>query len=157
MSGKFKQRLQNEFNNMQKNPLSTISVRLPDESDLYRWEATIFGPDDSPYSGGVFILTISLSINWPWSTPKIDFRTRIYHPNINAYGNICFDRESFWTPATRIEKLLLSISSLMEEPNTGDNDILCPEIAYIYNTNREKYEANAREWTAKYAMNDANY
>ena len=49
------------------------------------------------------------------------------------------------------------MSSLMEEPNTGDNDILCPEIAYIYNTNREKYEANAREWTAKYAMNDANY
>ncbi len=39
------------------------------------------------------------------------------------------------------------ISALMAAPNTDVEDPLVPEIAHIYNTDRAKYEATAREWT----------
>ena len=45
-------------------------------------------------------------------------------------------------------KSLLSISSLLTDPNPDDP--LVPEIAIIYKGNRAKYEATAREWTKIY-------
>ena len=54
-----------------------------------------------------------------------------------------------WCPALTIDKVLLSISSFLDDPNP---DIpLVPEIANVYKTNRAKYEATAKEWTKKYA------
>ena len=55
-----------------------------------------------------------------------------------------------WSPALDISKLLLNISSLLTDANPDDP--LVPEIARIYKTDRAKYDANAREWTKKYAM-----
>ena len=49
-----------------------------------------------------------------------------------------------------IAKVLLSISSLLTDPNPDDP--LVPEIAHIYKGDKNKYEATAREWTKKYAM-----
>jgi len=46
--------------------------------------------------------------------------------------------------------VLLSISSLLTDPNPEDP--LDPEIAHIYKSNKSKFEATAKEWTAKYAM-----
>lgn len=45
---------------------------------------------------------------------------------------------------------LLSISSLLAEPNADEP--LVPEIGHLYKTDRVRYEAEAREWTRKYAM-----
>jgi ubiquitin-conjugating enzyme E2 D/E len=55
-----------------------------------------------------------------------------------------------WTPALTISRVLLSISSLLTDPNP--NDPLVPEIAHQYKTNRSAFEATARDWTTKYAM-----
>jgi len=46
--------------------------------------------------------------------------------------------------------VLLSISSLLTDPNPEDP--LVPEIAHIYKTDKQRYEATAKEWTRKYAM-----
>ena len=54
-----------------------------------------------------------------------------------------------WSPALTIGKVLLSISSLLTDPNPDDP--LVPEIANVYKTNRAQYEATAKEWTKKYA------
>ncbi|CAG0885257.1 unnamed protein product [Darwinula stevensoni] len=106
---------------------------------------------DSPYQGGVFFLTIHFPTDYPFKPPKVAFTTRIYHPNINSNGSICLDiLRSQWSPALTISKVLLSICSLLCDPNPDDP--LVPEIARIYKTDKQKYNELAREWTRKYAM-----
>ena len=109
------------------------------------------GPDDSPYAGGVYFLNIHFPTDYPFKPAKINFTTRIYHPNINSNGSICLDiLKEQWSPALTITKVLLSICSLLTDANPDDP--LVPEIAHIYKTDKPKYEATAREWTRKYAM-----
>jgi ubiquitin-protein ligase len=123
---------------------------------------------DSPYSGGVFFLAIHFPTDYPFKPPKVNFTTRIYHPNINSNGSICLDiLRDQWSPALTISKgmylimlqfqyisnaetVLLSICSMLTDPNPDDP--LVPEIAHVYKTDRSRYESTAREWTRKYAI-----
>ena len=98
-------------------------------------QATIMGPPDSPYQGGVFFLTIHFPTDYPFKPPKVAFTTRIYHPNINSNGSICLDiLRSQWSPALTISKVLLSVCSLLCDPNPDDP--LVPEIARIFKTDK---------------------
>ncbi|GAU27490.1 hypothetical protein TSUD_14700 [Trifolium subterraneum] len=126
-------------------------VVRPVAEDMFHWQATIMGPPDSPYTGGVFLVTIHFPPDYPFKPPKVAFRTKVFHPNINSNGSICLDiLKEQWSPALTISKVLLSICSLLTDPNPDDP--LVPEIAHMYKTDRNKYESTARSWTQKYAM-----
>ncbi|KAH7554656.1 hypothetical protein JRO89_XS12G0253600 [Xanthoceras sorbifolium] len=123
----------------------------PVAEDMFHWQATIMGPPDSPYAGGVFLVTIHFPPDYPFKPPKVAFRTKVFHPNINSNGSICLDiLKEQWSPALTISKVLLSICSLLTDPNPDDP--LVPEIAHMYKADRAKYEATARSWSQKYAM-----
>lgn len=88
--------------------------------------------------------------DYPFKPPKITFRTRIYHCNINSQGQICLDLlKDNWSPAITISKLLLSISSLLSDCNPLDP--LVGAIAQQYLSEREEHDRMAGEWTLKYA------
>jgi ubiquitin-conjugating enzyme E2 D len=53
-------------------------------------------------------------------------------------------------PPYIIKQVLLSICSLLTDPNPGDP--LVPEIANQFKNNQSVHDATARDWTAKYAM-----
>uniref|UniRef100_T1KGY1 E2 ubiquitin-conjugating enzyme n=2 Tax=Tetranychus urticae TaxID=32264 RepID=T1KGY1_TETUR len=143
-------RIKKELEDLKRDPPAQCSAG-PVGDDLFHWQATIMGPPDSPYQGGVFFLTIHFPTDYPFKPPKVAFTTRIYHPNINSNGSICLDiLRSQWSPALTISKVLLSICSLLCDPNPDDP--LVPEIAKVYKTDREKYNEMGREWTRKYAM-----
>jgi ubiquitin-conjugating enzyme E2 D/E len=122
----------------------------PRGEDIYKWDATIMGPTDTPYVGGVFNMEIHFPSDYPFKPPKVQFLTKIYHPNISSNGAICLDiLKEQWSPALTVSKVLLSICSLLSDPNPKDP--LVPAIAEEYNKDREAYNATARLWTQRYA------
>jgi ubiquitin-conjugating enzyme E2 D/E len=142
-------RLQKELNEIIKDTPANCSAGLLN-NDLFIWQATIIGPTETPYEGGVFHLKMVFPTDYPFKAPSVTFTTRIYHPNINENGSICLDiLKDQWSPVLTVSKLLLSICSLLNEPNP--NDPLMPSIANLYKTNREQFNANAKEYTLKYA------
>ncbi|KHN72965.1 Ubiquitin-conjugating enzyme E2 2 [Toxocara canis] len=143
-------RIQKELQDLGRDPPAQCSAG-PVGNDLFHWQATIMGPPDSPYQGGVFFLSVHFPTDYPFRPPKVAFTTRIYHPNINSNGSICLDiLRSQWSPALTMSKVLLSICSLLCDANPDDP--LMPEIARIYKSDRERYNKVAREWTQKFAM-----
>ena len=144
-------KIQRDLIDLERDPPANCAAGPIDEMDLHHWQATIMGPEDSPYAGGVFFLNIQFPTDYPWRPPRCDFITKIYHPNINKNGAMSIDiLKDQWSPALTISKVLLSISSLLTDANPDDP--LMPEIAHIYKTDRPKYEASAREWTQIYAL-----
>ncbi|KAH8494883.1 hypothetical protein H0E87_021332, partial [Populus deltoides] len=143
-------RINKELKDLQKDPPASCSAG-PVADDMFHWQATIMGPADSPFTGGVFLVSIHFPPDYPFKPPKVSFRTKVFHPNINSNGSICLDiLKEQWSPALTISKVLLSICSLLTDPNPDDP--LVPEIAHMYKTDRAKYETTARSWTQKYAM-----
>lgn len=143
-------RIQKEIEDLSKDPPSNCTAG-PIDDNIYLWEAMIFGPEDSPYNGGIFKLRIQFPADYPFKPPSINFVTKIYHPNINSAGIICLDiLKTQWSPALTVSKLLLSILSLLTDPNP--NDPLVPEIAQLYKTDKEAYENKARQHTLRYAI-----
>lgn len=108
------------------------------------------GPEGTPYQGGLFYLDIIFPAEYPFKAPKLLFRTKIYHCNVSSQGAICLDiLKENWSPALTVAKVLLSISSLLNEANPADP--LVPSVATEYKNDRRRHDKTAAEWTARYA------
>lgn len=142
-------RINKELEDLNKDPPENCSAG-PNDTDLFNWTATIMGPNDSPFQGGIFNLSIHFPTDYPFKPPKVNFTTKIYHPNISSSGSICLDiLKQQWSPALTVNKILLSICSLLTDPNPDDP--LVPEAANLFKNNKKKYELIATEWTMTYA------
>ena len=141
-------RIKSELAELASNDIANISAK-PMSDDNVKWSATIVGPEDTPYFGGIFNLDITLPSDYPYKPPLVKMKNKIYHPNIKA-GIICLDiLKDQWSPALTLTKVLLSISSLLAEPNP--NDPLAPEVAKIFINDIKTFNKIAREYTEKYA------
>lgn len=150
MSNTLMKRLKVEMCNMANSPPANCSAGPIDDLDITKWDATIIGPKDSPFEGGVFYLTIKFPNNYPFKPPEVKFNTKVYHPNISPEGAICLDiLKTQWSPVLSMATILLSICSLLTDPNPDDP--LVPSVAKQYKNNKSEYEKIAKEWTMKYA------
>jgi ubiquitin-conjugating enzyme E2 D len=142
-------RIKKELKEIYRDTPSNCSA-APVGDDIFEWQAVLMGPVDSVYQGGVFHMRIRFPVDYPFKPPKVTFVTKIYHPNVNSNGGICLDiLKDQWSPALTVSKVLLSISSLLTDPNPDDP--LVPDIANLYMTCRTKYNERAREWVQQYA------
>ncbi|XP_033147389.1 probable ubiquitin-conjugating enzyme E2 31 isoform X2 [Brassica rapa] len=133
------QRIEKEFKDMtSKDSLYSIGR---DSNNLFKWNAMIQGPEGTPYAGGMFSIDIKFPKNYPFTAPKFTFKTQIYHPNINSEGSICLDILK--------DKVLLSITSLLADPNPDDP--LVGEIGELFKSNKFLFNQRAREWTERHA------
>lgn len=142
-------RIQKELAEITLDPPPNCSAG-PKGDNIYEWVSTILGPPGSVYEGGVFFLDVHFSPEYPFKPPKVTFRTRIYHCNINSQGVICLDiLKDNWSPALTISKVLLSVCSLLTDCNPADP--LVGSIATQYTQNREEHDRIAKLWTKRYA------
>ena len=66
---------------------------------MFKWDAIIFGPDDTEWEGGVFKMLMEFSEQYPNKPPDVRFITKTFHPNVYADGRICLDiLMNNWSP-----------------------------------------------------------
>jgi len=120
-----------EFNKLMKEPVEGFQISLKNE-DLYSWHVSIFGPPKTLYEGGYFKAEMTFPRDYPYSPPAFRFRTEMWHPNIYENGDVCIsilhppvdDPQSGelpserWNPTQNVRTVLLSVISLLNEPNT---------------------------------------
>ena len=144
-------RIKKEFEDIIKDPYEFCTAQPLEDENLFNWVGSVSGPEDSPYEGGVFFLTIALPPTYPFKPPKVKFSTPVYHLNIDKHGNTSIDLlDNMWSPAIKISNVLCSMYSLLEMPSADHP--MESEIAEVYKTNRLMYRKHAKDWTGKYAM-----
>ena len=110
-------------------PEGVLAVPL-DDSSPFEWEAVVLGPPDTPYADGVFSATLSFPRDYPHNPPRMVFRSRMWHPNVYSNGTVCISIlhagvdptryesvEERWSPVQSVEKILISVMSMLAEPN----------------------------------------
>ena len=90
MTSSSKRRLLRDFKKLQDEPPNGLSA-TPQLNNIMSWDAVIFGPDDTPWEGATFRLTLEFSEDYPNKAPIVKFRTKIFHPNVYNDGSICLD------------------------------------------------------------------
>jgi len=98
--------------------------------DAFKWKFTLLGPHDTPFEGEVLYGLILFTSNFPNEPPKIQFTSKMFHPNIGIDGVVCmsilhdtrienfYDRpDEKWVPVHTIQSIVLSMLLIIQEPN----------------------------------------
>lgn len=139
----YQARLRKELKDLQKEPLEGIFLQV-DEDNLLSWKGQINGPEGTAYQGYVLRVNITLSENYPLASPKVVFDHPVFHPNIGSSGSICLDiLNSQWAPTLTLGKLMLSLSSLLNDPNASSP--LNSTAAEYWRSDRKKYDIEVKK------------
>eukprot|EP01120_Amphizonella_sp_Union-15-10_P017308 TRINITY_DN9581_c0_g1_i1.p1 TRINITY_DN9581_c0_g1~~TRINITY_DN9581_c0_g1_i1.p1 ORF type:complete len:171 (-),score=17.42 TRINITY_DN9581_c0_g1_i1:135-647(-) len=132
--------------------LLDVNLTLISEDDLFRWRATIRGPEDTPYQGGLFDLDLVVPSNYPLASPMVTFSTKVFHPNVHfTTGEICLDLlKSAWSAVYTLQSVCRSIISLLAHPE-GDSPLNCDCGNLIRGGDLRGYRSMARMYTRLYA------
>ncbi len=139
MSTPARKRLMRDFKRLQQDPPAGISG-APHDNNIMLWNAVIFGPDDTPWDGGTFKLTLQFTEEYPNKPPTVRFVSRMFHPNIYADGSICLDiLQNQWSP-------IYDVAAILTSPANS-------EAARMFSENKREYNRRVREiveqsWTA---------
>lgn len=108
------------------------------------------GPKDTPYEHGTFKLHVTLPTEYPFKAPIVKFDTPVFHCNVCTRGSICLDfLQSKWTPSCMLGGLLLTVQSLLADPNP--NSPLNGKAARMLNNNPETHDLYVRRHVFQYA------
>jgi ubiquitin-conjugating enzyme E2 A len=129
-------RLTRELAKLNKENVDGVEILATD--DIYNWKAIIDGPKDTPFEDGKFNLELKFNDDYPVKPPSVKFLTQMFHPNIYRDGKICVDiLQREWSPAQNIRTILISIRSLLIDPNPDSP--ANRDAAKLFVSNKKEY------------------
>ena len=131
-------RLLGDFKSLVREPPFGISA-APVGNNIMLWNAVICGPPETPFEDGTFKLTLEFSEDYPFKPPLVKFVSKMFHPNIHLQeGWIGLDiLGRKWSPASTVSTILLSIQSLLGDPNP--NSAANNLAARLFRENQKQY------------------
>uniref|UniRef100_A0A674HRT2 Ubiquitin-conjugating enzyme E2 G2 n=4 Tax=Archelosauria TaxID=1329799 RepID=A0A674HRT2_TAEGU len=135
--------------------------RPMNEENFFEWEALIMGPEDTCFEYGVFPAILSFPLDYPLSPPKMRFTCEMFHPNIYPDGRVCISilhapgddpmgyesSAERWSPVQSVEKILLSVVSMLAEPN--DESGANVDASKMWREDREQFNKIAKQIVQK--------
>ena len=148
-------RLSREYQNLVKEPIDNVNF-IVNNDNLLKWEFSIIGPHDSPYEGGIYNGIIEFPSTYPTNPPKVQFKSKLFHPNVYVDGKLCIsilhegnDTTGYeheierWRPIQNVRTIFLSIISLLNDPNPESAANI--DAAKMLRENREGYYKKIRD------------
>lgn len=143
------------------NPPEGIIAGPKDEENFFEWEALISGPEGTPFEGGVFATTLTFPPDYPLNPPQMRFQSDFFHPNVYPDGRVCISilhapgddpmgyesSAERWSPVQSVEKILLSVISMLAEPNIESSANI--DASKMYRDDRGKFNEMAEELVRK--------
>lgn len=132
--------------------MSGHDVTLVDDS-IQHFHVIFYGPEDTPYVGGVWKVKVELPDQYPIKSPSIGFANKIYHPNIDeGSGSICLDViNQTWSPMFGLLNIFENfLPQLLRYANPSDP--LNTEASNLMTKDEEKYNEKVQEYVRKYAL-----
>lgn len=133
-----------DFKKLKESKETSGITAAPQEDNIMNWEAVIFGPDETIWEGGIFMLRLEFTEDYPNKAPRVRFENSIFHPNVYADGKICLDiLSNQWSPIYDISAILTSIQSLLCDPNP--NSPANGDAAQLFQNDRKEYIRRVKE------------
>lgn len=142
-------------NDIMKLMMSDFQVELDNDS-LSEFYVTFKGPKESNYEGGTWKIRVELPEAYPYKSPSIGFKNKIYHPNVDENaGSVCLDViNQTWTPMYDLLNVFDQfLPQLLLYPNASDP--LNGEAASLLLRNKEEYDRRVKEYVRLYAKDSA--
>lgn len=136
-------RLQDEHRNLSRNPHPGGSASPRDPDSPLVWDASILGPENTPWEGGFFSLEIRFSYQHPHVPPFAKFTSKMFHPNITKDGIPALDLiQTRWSSSTKVGTILDELQNLLASPSFTYP--VNSDVAHLYRVNRREYERRVR-------------
>ncbi|KAL4223203.1 Ubiquitin-conjugating enzyme E2 L3 [Mactra antiquata] len=142
-------RLQKELGDIRKAGPACFRDINVDDTNILQWQGLIL-PTSDYYKHGAFKIQIDFPAEYPFKPPKITFKTKIYHPNIDEKGQVCLPIISAenWKPATKTDQVIQALVALVNEPEPEHP--LRADLAEEFSKDKKKFQKNAVEFTKKF-------
>eukprot|EP00906_Rhabdomonas_costata_P016668 RCo023934 len=122
--------LRKQIKQLHEKPVPGFSVEVIDD-DITKWRVWIRGIRNTPYEGGIFRARLEFPQDYPFLPPTMIFESKMWHPNIYPDGKVCIsilhppgedkygyeDASERWSPIQSVESILISVMSMMSDPN----------------------------------------
>eukprot|EP01083_Nonionella_stella_P002589 7419_1 len=132
--------------------LPKYDIRQEKANDLNVIYTEIRGPEDTPYSGGYFVIRFEFTSDYPVSSPSVAFATKIWHPNVDHNsGSVCLNSlNQNWQPTVNIRHILDTHMPWLLK-NGNPDDPLNTDAGQQMKNKDPKYESIVKQWVRKFA------
>ncbi|KAG9307205.1 hypothetical protein G9A89_017033 [Geosiphon pyriformis] len=142
-----------QFKELSSHPVPGFTVALHDDSNVFEWDVGIIGAPGTVYEGGYFKAALKFPHDYPFNPPTFKFYNDFFHPNVYTDGRLCISilhppgddptsgesAAERWNPTQSVESILVSIVSLLVDPNCSSPANV--DAGVLYRKDRESYNA----------------